>query len=342
MTNVAPYLQTLLTLLKEIPFSKAGLNFLDFLILFIFIFYAIEGYSIGFILASFDFISFIFSFVLGLKFYSFLASFLVSRFSIPQGFANAIGFFIIVFVSEVVINIFLRHLVKYFPKHKIFQFINKHFGFIPGLLSAALLLSFLFTLVISLPFSPVLKNSISSSRIGNLLLFNTQFLEKKLNAVFGGAISETLNFLTIEPESNEFVRLNFKTKDYKIDEVAETRMLEMLNKERTERGLGALSMDGALRTVARLHSEDMLAKGYFSHYSPEGTSPFDRMASFHIAFTYAGENLALAPNVELAMQGLMNSPGHKANILSPDFRKVGIGIVDGGIYGEMFSQEFTD
>jgi len=342
MTNLGPYLQTLLSLLKSLPFSKVGFNFLDFLIFFIFIFYAIEGYSIGFILASFDFISFIFSFVLGLKFYSFFSDLLVSQFSIPQGFANAIGFFIIVFVSEITINIFLRRLVKYFPKHKVFQFFNKYFGFIPGLLSAALLLSFLLTLVISLPFSPILKNSISSSKISNLLLFNTQFLEKKINAVFGGAISETLNFLTIEPESNEFVALNFKTQGSKVDEVAEKKMLEMLNKERVSRGLGALSMDDTLRAVARLHSQDMLARGYFSHYSPDGTSPFDRMASFHITFTFAGENLALAPNVELAMQGLMNSPGHKANILSPDFRKVGIGVLDGGIYGEMFSQEFTD
>jgi len=44
----------------------------------------------------------------------------------------------------------------------------------------------------------------------------------------------------------------------------------------------------------------------------------------------------------LAMQGLMNSPGHRANILSPSFHKVGIGVLDAGIYGEMFVQEFTD
>ena len=77
----------------------------------------------------------------------------------------------------------------------------------------------------------------------------------------------------------------------------------------------------------------MFANGYFSHYDQHNTSPFDRMKSVGISYTSAGENLALAPNVNLAMQGLMNSPGHRANILSTSFHKVGIGVVDGGIRG---------
>ena len=66
------------------------------------------------------------------------------------------------------------------------------------------------------------------------------------------------------------------------------------------------------------------------------------MNKANIEFTYAGENLALAPSTPLAMQGLMNSPGHRANILNPNFKKIGIGVIDGGIYGKMYSQEFTD
>ncbi|KKR88441.1 MAG: SCP-like protein extracellular [Candidatus Gottesmanbacteria bacterium GW2011_GWA2_41_12] len=66
------------------------------------------------------------------------------------------------------------------------------------------------------------------------------------------------------------------------------------------------------------------------------------MKNAGIFYTEAGENLAFAPNVNIAHAGLMNSPGHRANILSPDFGKVGIGVIDGGIYGEMFVQKFTD
>jgi uncharacterized protein YkwD len=86
----------------------------------------------------------------------------------------------------------------------------------------------------------------------------------------------------------------------------------------------------------------MLQKGYFSHYDDEGKSPFERMDLSAIERKYAGENLAFAPSTDLAMQGLMNSPGHRANILNPNFTKVGIGVMDAGVYGKMFTQEFTD
>jgi uncharacterized protein YkwD len=119
-------------------------------------------------------------------------------------------------------------------------------------------------------------------------------------------------------------------------------MLIDVNKERKTQGLQPLVMDEKLQVLARNYAKDMFKRGYFSHNNPEGYSPFDRMAVAGIDYQAAGENLALAPNESLAMQGLMNSPGHKANILSPKFGRVGIGVIDGGIYGEMFVQEFTD
>ncbi|MGH7246459.1 MAG: CAP domain-containing protein, partial [Candidatus Levyibacteriota bacterium] len=78
------------------------------------------------------------------------------------------------------------------------------------------------------------------------------------------------------------------------------------------------------------------------HYTLQGLSPFDRMSAADIIYTFAGENLAFSPNVNLAMQGLMNSKGHRENILSKNFHRVGVGVLDAGVYGEMFVQEFTD
>jgi uncharacterized protein YkwD len=86
----------------------------------------------------------------------------------------------------------------------------------------------------------------------------------------------------------------------------------------------------------------MLQRGYFSHITPEGFSPFDRLKAGKVAFGSAGENLALAPTLALAHQGLMNSPPHRANILNPAYRTVGIGVLDAGPYGVMVTQNFTD
>ena len=86
----------------------------------------------------------------------------------------------------------------------------------------------------------------------------------------------------------------------------------------------------------------MFARGYFAHMTPEGKDPFARMKEAGITFTNAGENLALAQTLAIAHNGLMNSPGHRANILRPQFGRVGIGILDGGVYGLMISQEFRN
>jgi uncharacterized protein YkwD len=101
-------------------------------------------------------------------------------------------------------------------------------------------------------------------------------------------------------------------------------------------------MDPELIPVARAHSADMFARGYFSHYTPEGEDPFERMKDADIRFRTAGENLALAPTLQLAHTGLMNSPGHRENILNPNFGRVGIGILSGGRRGIMVSQEFRN
>jgi uncharacterized protein YkwD len=66
------------------------------------------------------------------------------------------------------------------------------------------------------------------------------------------------------------------------------------------------------------------------------------MRSANVKFLTAGENLALGRTLKICHEGLMNSPGHRANILNPSFGRLGIGIMDGGIYGLMISQEFRN
>lgn len=342
--------------MPEFSLAYFGLNFLDVVIIVVFIFYAIEGFEVGFAEGLLDLFNFVVSFALGLKFYGVIGGLLTQYVSIPPGFANAFGFFIVAFLTEILLAVILQKpfhrlwaLLNLYYKdtnlNKVRAYItslNQFFGIFPAVISAFILLSFLLTIVISLPFSPLLKHTVSSSRFGNLLVANTQAFEKNLNDVFGGAVYESLTFLTVKPQSDEFVSLLFQTKAVAVDEQAESYMLVLINRERESRGLPALVVDYKLTELARSYSKDMFGRGYFSHYTPEGLSPFDRMASANISYTFAAENLALAPNTDLAMQGLMQSKGHRDNILSPNFRKVGIGVIDGGIYGEMFTQEFTD
>lgn len=337
------------SLISSLSIANFGLNWIDIILIIIVTIYAVEGFFLGFFTALVDFISFVLSFVLGLFFYSSLANILVNVFSIPQGFSNAIGFLVIAIVFEIIFNVFFRKLVFSLPlfiktdssKENI-MFIEKTLGVIPGFLSGIVLSAFILSLIIALPFSVFLKHSVTDSRFGSVLVGNTQVFAKSLNAVFGGAVNDTLSFLTVEPQTNQSVDLKFKTNKITADRLSEQEMFNQVNEERRKLGLKELTFSESLAKVGRGHCKDMFIRGYFSHYTPEGLSPFDRMAQGDIAFNYAGENLALAPNTDLAMKGFMQSAGHRANILSVNFGKVGIGVIDGGIYGEMFCQEFSD
>jgi uncharacterized protein YkwD len=86
----------------------------------------------------------------------------------------------------------------------------------------------------------------------------------------------------------------------------------------------------------------MLARGYFSHIDPAGRGPFDRLRTAKINYLAAGENLAFAPTVVVAHDGLMDSPGHRANILNPAYGRAGIGALRARPYGLMFTQVFRN
>lgn len=324
-------------------------NWVDLIILAVIFFYGLEGYSLGFYPALLDLIAFIAAFLTGLSFYNFLAKFLIVYLNLSPGISNAIGFFVIAFITEIVVSYLLKILLidtvffeKSDQKEKTERMINNLLGIIPSVLSAVVLITFILALIITLPLSTFLKTSVAESKMGGRFVTNTQWLSKNINNVFSGAVNEALTFLTVNPESDESVDLNFNLEKVSIDQQAEQKMIEMVNSEREKRGLSPVVKNNLLTEVGRKHCEDMFKRGYFSHYTPEGRTPFDRMAEADIVFVYAGENLAYAPNTELAMEGLMQSPGHRANILSHNFGKIGVGVINGGVYGEMFCQEFTD
>ena len=105
-------------------------------------------------------------------------------------------------------------------------------------------------------------------------------------------------------------------------------LLAGVNDERRSRGLAALALSGCLTFVAQLHSNDMAARGYFSHVTPEGETAFSLLGRYGVAYGTAGENLAQNdyPDdqaVAVALRDLMASPGHRANILGP-YTQIGV------------------
>lgn len=107
----------------------------------------------------------------------------------------------------------------------------------------------------------------------------------------------------------------------------QNQVVQLVNQERTSRGLKALSVDSALTNTATLKSQDMAKLGYFDHNSPTYGSPFDMMKQYGISYRTAGENIAMGQtSPQQVMTGWMNSEGHRANILNASFTKIGVGV----------------
>jgi len=121
----------------------------------------------------------------------------------------------------------------------------------------------------------------------------------------------------------------------------EQLMIELVNQERLKAGVAPLQVDMRLVESARLKSQDMIDNNYFSHTSPTWGQFYTIIRQKTGSdYGYLGENLAGAPSVQTAHSLLMNSEGHRRNILNPNYTHIGIGIIKGGTYGMMFTQHF--
>jgi uncharacterized YkwD family protein/spore coat assembly protein SafA len=132
--------------------------------------------------------------------------------------------------------------------------------------------------------------------------------------------------------------LNIPSNNY---QSIEQQVVKLVNAERAKVGVKPLTSDWELARVARFKSEDMRDNRYFDHNSPIYGTPFQMMKSFGINYGYAGENIAAGQTTaESVMKSWMNSPGHKKNILSPNFTHIGVGYAKGGSYGHYWTQQF--
>ena len=317
------------------------MNLVDLILAIIVLLAIIVGWRRGFILGSLDLITWAGSLVLGYIFYPYTDRLLAKILNLGA-WQLPVAFLLTALVARLLIGLITGYIGRSVPENMNRNGLNKFLGIIPGFVNGWLYAIIFATLFLALPLKDSLTNAARNSRFAGQLAMQSEWANRKLAVVFDKAIRQTINSLTVHPESNERVSLLFKYSKAVPRPGLEEQMLALINKERTSRGLKPLKADSELVPVARAHSNDMFVRGYFAHLNPDGKNPFDRMKAANVSFNTAGENLALAQTVEIAHTNLMNSPGHKANILHPAFGRVGIGIMDGGFHGLMISQEFRD
>lgn len=317
-------------------------NWVDLLILAIFAYYISEAWRYGVWVILANFFSFLISLIIAIRTYPLVSGILKTNFSLSHSLSNALGYLAVAGIAETILSFFFGSLILKIPKDWWKKPWSKALAIFPALGEGLIIVAFILTLIMGLPVTPRIKEDVSNSKIGGFIVQKAAGFETILNEVFGGVIGDSLTYLTIKPGSNESIPIQAKADQLSVDATSESAMFSLINEERKKNGVGQLTWRAELVPIARAHAEDMWKRGYFSHYSPEGKGVGDRLTDSGVRFLIAGENLALAPTLSTAHNGLINSEGHRANILEPRFTQVGIGVIDNGIYGKMFVQIFTD
>ena len=315
-------------------------NYLDVILLVTVFFTGWIGFKIGFIRLIFLLTKWAGAFLLAFFLYPDVAPILSANFIIPDQWQLAASFFLVFLVGFLVLSlgIYLINKVVHPALHN--SPINRFAGIIPGI--AIGLLSALF--IVKATAASLWHEAASEAKLG--------IITQPLNNSADWAISKISNVFDIPTQpkiSGAFgedasVHLSeeFKSNNFISRADLEQQLFQLVNKERVAVGLAKVVADDALHIVALKHAEDMFTRGYFSHDTPEGIDPFERMNKLHIRFKTAGENLAHSNTLLSAHTGLMKSPGHRANILNTHFSRLGIAVLDGGTKGLMIVQEFRN
>lgn len=316
------------------------MNYLDLILLFIIFLTGWIGFNRGFIRLFFLLLRWGGPFLLALFLYKDVAPTLSANFIIQDQWQLALSFLLVFLIGFVLLSlaIYLVNKVLRPGLHK--SNFNRFAGIIPGIVIG--LLSAL--LIVKVTAASLWQEAVIETKQGTIahpLNNSADWAISEINSLVDTPVREKISgAFEVGPGVN--LSEEFRSNNFISRADLEQQLLQLVNKERAAMGLVKLVVDEALQNVALKHAEDMFTRGYFSHDTPEGVDPFERMTQLHIHFKAAGENLAHSNTLLSAHNGLMNSPGHRANILNTHFGKLGIAILDGGDKGLMIVEEFRN
>jgi uncharacterized membrane protein required for colicin V production len=255
---------------KEVmqPDILHSLNGLDIFLIFVVLFCMWQGWQIGFMLSAVNLIKWLAGLLIAFTGYKYVASF-IQRIAPSLGvWLFPVSFILILIVAGILLSWLKRLLFRNISNNTHSNSINRVLGIVPGFMNGVIYVTVCVALLLSLPLFDGLSAKTRDSVIASRLSDNIEWMDSKVSPVFDEAVNRTMTKLTVEPGSNETVQLHYTVKDPTVRTDLEDRMLYLVNEERRKAGLDTLKPDPELAQVAREHSRDMFARGYFSHYTP--------------------------------------------------------------------------
>ncbi len=301
------------------------------------------GYQAGFVATTYSLASWILAVAAALAFAGPATTIVETLARVPTPLAATVGFVVTIVIAEALFAVAgylaIRPIVSVVRRSP-FNAADRILGTLPSGVRSLLIVVVAILAIEALPVASEVKAAVETSRTGRAVNAQLAKFQPEIEAFTGRLGGAPLFVTRIGEDQTEQLDLPDGL-EVSADPVAERQLFDLVNEERTQRGAGALAWDERLVPVARAHSEEMFKLKYFSHDSPIAGSPFDRLKNSQIQYSRAGENLAYAQSVSVAHRALMDSPGHRENILRPEFTRIAIGVINAGIYGRMFTQLFV-
>lgn len=309
------------------------MTFIDFIVVLLFAGIVLVGLKSGLINALKSFASLILSYI-----FSFLT--IKPLMSILSGFGLRENLYspIIVFIFLLIVfwGIIFTVLSGFYKEKE--KKIPKWLGVFPAILTAFVLTNIIYVLLFGFVGE---KTIMAKSKICPL------FVEKNFFNIYSNKPfiykEEAVDGKLILTEQETEVIMIPNLPDYAVSSAeSEKEMLQVINSFRVENGLDPLRDDNDLKALSNNYATEILKTKRFSHMDKNSKMPEDRAITFGVRFNYIGENLAIAPTLESAHNGLIKSSSHRDNLLQPLFRRAGISVRQLNNSSVLIVQEFSN
>jgi uncharacterized protein YkwD len=320
---------------------------IDVLLVGLFSFLLLRGWYRGFVREGMDLIGLLAGTVLAFRLGPLVGSIVESMSGISADAARLVGG-VIVFVLVGIGAAVLTRVIERRARLPGLNLMNRAGGAGLALAWGLFLATLLLTLGMVLPMPPSVAEALEDSAVTRTLTNPDGAPQRVFNRLSGDRIveallnlQETVGVRRVVLEGGEVVDLPAaEPGDIEARPGEAAQVFELLNRARVDAGVDPLAWSPGLADVAVGHAVEMYREGYFSHLSTATGAVGDRLAAAGITYRVSGENLALAASPGEVHAGLMESAGHRQNIESGDYRRVGVGAVRGPL-GLMTVQVFT-
>jgi len=306
-----------------------------------------RGWYRGFVREAMDLIGLLLGTVLAFRLGPAVGGVVAAMAGISDDAARLIGGFIVL-VATGIGAAYLTRVIERRARLPGLNLANRAGGAGLAMAFGAFLATLLLSLAVILPMPPAVADALDDSAVTRVLTDPGGTPQEVFRGLSGDSIVATLlNLRSVIGERRVVVEgeevVTFPAVDparLDTDPEAAAEVFHALNLARVDAGVDPLAFSPGLALVGRDHAVEMYVEGYFSHVSPDTGTIGDRLADAGIVYRLAGENLALAATTADVHDGLMDSEGHRHNMLHPDFRRVGVAVVSGPL-GLMTVQVFT-